>query len=168
MINPMFPDAAQIAENIIIKNGLTLIDSERFLKMQVSKRYDLYKEHSGGREISAFVNIGGAEVNIGNGDAGYKMTAGLVKRLPKVDESLAGIIHYMNADEVPVINLLNIKELCLKYGIPYDPIPLPLPGTSEIYYQRTPVFYYVLIFIMYLAFMSALIFLYRKRMYEDS
>ncbi len=164
LINPMFPEASAIANNIIIRNNITTIDTDSF-QNAVSQRCELYRNKAGARKISAFINIGGAEVNVGNGSAGYRMAAGHVKRMPELKSSVAGVIHYMFEDNIPVINLLNIKELCLKYDIPYDPIPLPIPGTSGIYYKSTPTAYYVIILIIYLGIMFGIIIRNRKKNY---
>jgi hypothetical protein len=38
----------------------------------------------------------------------------------------------MAAQNRPCIHLLFVKGLALKYGLPWDPIPLPTPGTLEV------------------------------------
>ena len=158
LFNPMFPDASLIAENIILKNNLTLIKTETF-EDSVLERVGLYRKAAGDREISAFINIGGAEVNLGNGDAAYNLPAGILKRFPKYKDGHAGVINYMYEDDVPIINLLNIKEICMRYKIPFDPVPLPFIGTTEIYFKRTPIIYYAMILLAYFVFMSVIIFL---------
>ena len=39
----------------------------------------------------------------------------------------------MAAAGVPVIHLLNVKGLCERYGLPWDPRPLPAPGGRPLY-----------------------------------
>lgn len=36
---------------------------------------------------------------------------------------------------LPVINLLNIKQLAADYGLPYDPAQWPERGTSAVYFE---------------------------------
>jgi len=36
-------------------------------------------------------------------------------------------------NDVPVIHLLFIKGLVKRYGLPWDPRPLPAPGEGELY-----------------------------------
>ena len=38
----------------------------------------------------------------------------------------------MRAAGVPVIHLLYIRGLAQRYGIPWDPVPLPTPGASDL------------------------------------
>jgi len=44
-----------------------------------------------------------------------------------------GVLQAMAAEKIPVIHLLNIKGLCERYGLPWDPRPLPRPGEGRIY-----------------------------------
>mgnify|MGYP006922432819 CR=1 FL=1 len=39
-----------------------------------------------------------------------------------------------NAEGLPVIHLLNTKQLAADYGLPYDPQRLPAPGESAVYH----------------------------------
>lgn len=85
------------------------------------KFFQLYMSNSHGR-ISAFVNIGGNFVNVGESLA-FALQTGLIKNKKVFDErSVSGL---MNENGVPVINLLNMRKLTSKYGLPWDPIPLP-------------------------------------------
>ncbi len=43
--------------------------------------------------------------------------------------------YYLN-EGIPVISFLNIKRLCLEYGIGFDPDKIPAPGTEGVYYER--------------------------------
>jgi hypothetical protein len=36
---------------------------------------------------------------------------------------------------IPLIHLLDVRNLALKSGLPLDPIPLPEIGKGDIYYQ---------------------------------
>lgn len=35
---------------------------------------------------------------------------------------------------VPVINMLNVRQLAADNGLPYDPVPLTHPGEGGVYY----------------------------------
>ena len=41
----------------------------------------------------------------------------------------------MAEKDIPIIHLLDIRNLALKNGLPLDPIPLPEIGKGNIYYQ---------------------------------
>jgi hypothetical protein len=42
------------------------------------------------------------------------------------------------ADGVPVLHLLNMRSLAAAWGLPYDPIPLPIPGNNKLVYGSPP------------------------------
>ena len=47
-----------------------------------------------------------------------------------------GVLFEMAAQGTPVIHLLHVRGLALRYGLPWDPIPLPAPGTTAGSGQR--------------------------------
>ncbi|MGJ8455435.1 poly-gamma-glutamate system protein [Pseudothermotoga sp. U03pept] len=74
------------------------------------------------KRIAAFVNIGGSLINIGR-STDAAMQTGLIKNVEILDpESMMGL---MAQNKVPVLSLLNMRKLTTKYGLPWDPIPLP-------------------------------------------
>jgi hypothetical protein len=45
-----------------------------------------------------------------------------------------GLIFEYLDQGIPVIHLLNIKELALEWGIVVDPVPFPPIGAEDVYY----------------------------------
>jgi poly-gamma-glutamate system protein len=86
----------------------------------------------GAGRVAAFVNIGGSDTNMGRSPWILSLPPGLVKevRLPPPQER--GVLHAMAARGVPVIHLLHVRGLSMRYGLPWDPIPLPAPGSTSI------------------------------------
>ena len=107
--------------------------AEPDLARNVARRLALYRERAAGRRIAAFVNIGGSTANIGTNAEVLKLRPGLTGGVfvPPPDER--GVMQAMAAEGVPVIHLLNIRGLCERYGLPWDPRPLPEPGASPLY-----------------------------------
>ena len=46
-----------------------------------------------------------------------------------------GLLQYYNAQGLPVLHLLNIKQLAAQYGLPFDPEMIVPPGQSALYYH---------------------------------
>jgi poly-gamma-glutamate system protein len=85
--------------------------------------------------IAAFVNIGGSQPNLGTSPLVLDVPPGLVVELPETelpDTSHRGVLFEMMAQGIPVIHLLHMRGLALRHGLPWDPIPLPAVGTSEL------------------------------------
>ncbi len=81
------------------------------------------------------VNIGGNEAHIGLD--GYRLPAGLVVEPPAGATEL-GLAGWCLERGIPVVHMLDIQNLALRHGIAIDPVPLPPPGRSLVYYERQP------------------------------
>jgi poly-gamma-glutamate system protein len=104
----------------------------------VKRRLDFYAEYSGGLEnYAAFVNTGGADVNIGTGPWSLELKPGINKAAAASRGLGEGgcITAFLNKG-VPVIHILNIKTLALDYGLAFDPSPPPTAGAGELYYEK--------------------------------
>lgn len=134
---------------------------ESDLEKNIKYRYDLYQKLSG-KNIKCFVNVGGNRVSIGEGDW-VKVGSGIVKPGINAVKSDSGLIGMFLFQGVPVINLLNIKNLATKYGIAIDPHPAPLPGDGDMLYKRDyPVMVYGFVIMVSMVF----IYLYGRRVME--
>lgn len=101
------------------------------LRANVARRMAIYLGGPEGR-VTAFVNIGGADANLGTSQLVLGAEPGLNTELALPPLAQRGVLFEMAARGVPVIHLLNIRGLALRYGLPWDPIPLPAPGTSRL------------------------------------
>ena len=108
---------------------LSLIENPA-LPDNVEARLHIYEEALGGRPPVAFVNIGGAWANVGAGSASIDLPPGLVTidELPPNDQR--GVLHAYVGAGVPVIHFLHISSLASSFGLPWDPSPLPAPGSG--------------------------------------
>jgi poly-gamma-glutamate system protein len=106
---------------------------EKNLRVNVAKRLKIYDANRRGQKIKVFVNIGGAAVNTGVNPMLLDLKPGInyLQKYPPAAES--GVLFEMGKRRIPVIHLLNIKGFSLKYGMPWDPVPLPAAGRGEIY-----------------------------------
>ena len=85
---------------------------------------------------AAFVNVGGNVAGIGRNAFALENSYGiLAPQRIRLNEG-SGLMEYYLNEGIPVISFLNIKKLCLEYGIAFDPDRLPEPGTEGVYYER--------------------------------
>lgn len=97
-----------------IYEGVSLDNDVHFL-------YKLYMDNCVSR-ISAFINIGGSLVNVGRSFR-ISLETGIVRDKRMFDKR--SIMGLMAENDVPIINLLNMRKLTMRYNLPWDPIPLP-------------------------------------------
>ena len=101
-----------------------------------AKDFADYKATSNGKPVKAFVNIGGATPNYGNTNASITYPNGLVIDGPKIpDHPERGLIFEYQNLGIPIIHLLNIRDLAVKNGLPIDSTPLPEIGEGGVYWR---------------------------------
>ncbi len=101
------------------------------LRGNVAQRMAIYLGASPGR-VAAFVNIGGSDANLGTSPLVLKTQPGLNTEMLLPPLAERGVLSEMAARGIPVIHLLNIRGLALRYALPWDPIPLPEPGAGRL------------------------------------
>jgi poly-gamma-glutamate system protein len=130
-----YPDSREIIEKIVQNSGTFVIEADS-IEENILQRMQLYKKSVRGQPIKAFVNIGGATPNYGNTNASITYPNGLVVDGPKIpDHPERGLIFEYQNLGIPIIHLLNIRDLALKNGLPIDPMPLPQIGEGGVYRQ---------------------------------
>lgn len=87
-------------------------------------------------EIKLFVNAGGGILGMGDSDALLSYGQGLLREADPQIGPKSGLVDRYLSQGIPVIHLLNIKQLCAEQGIPYDPVSLPEIGTAPLYFVR--------------------------------
>jgi len=130
-----YPDSREIIEKIVQDSEAHFINIDN-IEENIQYRMQLYKKTAEDRPIKAFVNIGGATPNYGDTAASITYPNGLVINGPKIpDHPGRGLIFEYQNLGVPIVHLLNIRDLAVKNGLPIDPIPLPEIGEGGVYWQ---------------------------------
>jgi len=125
------PELRSRLEAEIGQRGYLLL-KEAELRQNVDTRLRLYSAAAYPGAIRAFVNIGGAWANLGESHQILKWKPGLVHTQALPAKEKRGVAYEMVARGVPVIHLLYIKGLVERHGLPWDPVPLPVPGHGAV------------------------------------
>lgn len=138
----MSPEGRSFLIEEINKSGFPFID-ESELRENVEYRMQLYEKSAAGKKIKAFINIGGSWANMGTDAKVLELKPGLVRirQLPPLGNR--GVIFEMASRKIPVIHLLFIRGLVERYGLSWDPVPLPSPGKERLFQrsrERQPLF----------------------------
>jgi poly-gamma-glutamate system protein len=132
----MSPEGRELLQARIRGGGIPFVENPD-LRTNVEERLRLYDGAAGGKPVKAFVNIGGSWANIGTNAEVLKLKPGLVGDIFIPPPGERGVLQAMAAGKIPVIHLLNIRGLAERYGLPWDPNPLPRPGEGGFYDQPT-------------------------------
>ena len=131
----MSPEGRDLLLRLGRDTGLAFL-SEPDLEKNVRERLRIFETAAGDAGIEAFINIGGSYANMGTDSKILKVGTGLAtfSKIPPPERR--GVIFEMAARRIPVIHLLYVKGLCDRYGLPWDPSPLPEPGHGAVYEKK--------------------------------
>lgn len=157
----MSPEGRSFLLEEINKSGFPIVD-ESDLRENVEIRMQLYEKSAGLSKIKAFINIGGSWANMGTDAEVLKLKPGLVKirQLPHLGNR--GVIFEMASRNIPVIHLLFVRGLVERYGLSWDPVPLPRPGKERLFQlarEKQPLF--LILSVIYLS-LVVFIFVFRN------
>ncbi len=88
----------------------------------------------GGEKPGVVINVGGAIIGPGTCDESFEFPPGLTTTPVPCTRGTPGVLMRLSSDGTPVIHILNMKLLTEKFGLPYDPVPLPTPGKNPAVY----------------------------------
>ena len=106
--------------------------NEEYLEKSIGRRLNIYNKKGKGK-IKAYINVGGGIASLGAAINGKIIRSGLSEKLLMKNFPLRGVLIKMAEKGIPIIHLLNIRQLAKKYGLPISPYPLPEPGTGQIF-----------------------------------
>ncbi|MCI9155483.1 MAG: poly-gamma-glutamate system protein [Lawsonibacter sp.] len=110
--------------------GVRIMEEPDF-KQNLSARMERYEVEG---PIKCFIGVGGNISTLGLEDE--DIPCGVIPAGTIQDVSdRSGLLQLYNAQGLPVIYLLNIKELMAEHGLTFDPEQLLPPGESSIYYE---------------------------------
>ena len=93
-----------------------LIDPADF-EASVRARLDAFDAARDGRPIAAFVNVGGTEAALGRSPAILKVQNGWLGKAPFDPSPGRGLVARMVEQGVPVLHVLNVRALAVRWGI---------------------------------------------------
>jgi len=129
------PEGRELILKAIERNGVELIQ-ENHLEKSIQKRMKLYELHSKGKAIKAFINVGGGIASLGHTVNSGLIPTGLIKKLPSKNFPVRGVIVRMGQKGIPIVQLVNIKEMLSQFDLPFSPMPLPEPGQGGIFLSK--------------------------------
>jgi len=80
----------------------------------------MYAAAADGKPIACYVNIGGGSASIGGAANARLIPPGLTQHLAVKNFPTRGIINLFAEQGLPVINLLELEKIALKYNIPTE------------------------------------------------
>jgi len=134
--NDIADDLSEEARAFISKSiqsaGYSLIYEENFVE-NVKKRMSLY-DKTAKTAIKMFVNIGGSISNIGTSPEVLNIKPGLNKVIEDIPpKNQRGVLFEFASRKTPILHLLYMKGLSIRYGLLWDPIPFQNDSHQHFY-----------------------------------
>lgn len=114
------PGARSLAERIA-RDSAAALGAEPLapatLEESIRRRLDLYARHSGGRPLALYVNCGGNQASLGRSSSFLRLRTGFLRGMPFDVGEDRGVMARLAARGVPVLHLLNVRDLALRWGV---------------------------------------------------
>ena len=113
------PEGRDLIKAAIDRNHIQMIN-EPTLQASIARRMEIYSASSQGKPIACYVNIGGGSASIGGTANAKLIPPGLTQHLAVKNFPMRGVINIMAEQGLPVINLLEVEKIALKYSLPVE------------------------------------------------
>lgn len=126
----LWADSRETIAGLAAIEGVEFIDVNDIEKA-IARRLEIF-----GEDVDCFVNVGGASANSGTSAYTLDFPNGLVTDPPRIPTTAnRGLMYEYAARGIPVINMLNVREMATNNGVAYDAVPLSQPGEGDVYYE---------------------------------
>jgi poly-gamma-glutamate system protein len=120
------------------RDGVPLVEA-RPLAAVIDGIVDHVDRGLAGAKPRAVINVGGAVIGPGTCNESFTFPPGITTRpLPCSGGGTPGVLMRYLSPEVPAVQILNMMRLSAEFGLPYDPVPLPVPGANVAVYGLPP------------------------------
>ncbi len=129
------PDGRELIKSAIGRNHVELL-SEPNLQASIAKRMEIYKAAAKDRPIACYVNVGGGSASIGGSANAKLIPPGLTQHLAVKNFPTRGVINLMAEQGLPVINLLEVEKIAMKYDLPVEVVEkAPSIGEGALFFK---------------------------------
>lgn len=129
-------EGVKMVKDAIKRNNVRFIYCDSIFN-NISLRMHIYDSCAGNGSIKAYINVGGGIASLGSAKNGDRIPAGLNKSIPmEVFKDKKGVMFEMTKRGIPVIHMLDVPTLASSFNLPVKPMPLPLPGTGELFESK--------------------------------
>lgn len=105
------------------------------MEPELRKNVALKKALLDAASIDCFISVGGSISAAGNNGIAELIGQGIIRVPVSVVNAGSGLLEHYLSKGLPVIQLLNIRQLCADYGIPFDPPRQEPIGEGALYHE---------------------------------
>ncbi len=131
----MGPESLRLIDEGLKRNGLPLL-SDDSLPESIESRMRIYRRHSAGRPIAAYINVGGGAASVGRTAGKQRYRPGLNLTPPRGATEIDSVMTRFAKAGTPLIHLVEANELAASLGLPEAPPRKPEVGSGGVYQVR--------------------------------
>ncbi|MFT6864827.1 MAG: poly-gamma-glutamate system protein [Akkermansiaceae bacterium] len=118
------------------RNRVPLLEKKNSFEAIVDQRMDQFNRQAEGRAIKAYLNVGGGTVSVGRSIGKKLFKPGLNLKSPIGVKKADGVMSRFSQKKVPVIHLVQVLELAVKYELTATPASLPEVGKANVFARK--------------------------------
>ncbi|MCB1047495.1 MAG: poly-gamma-glutamate system protein [Calditrichaeota bacterium] len=128
------PEGRELIRKAITRNGVPYLDApdlDAAVQMRIESFQNQIRNSPKGYDL--YVNVGGGVASLGHEENRNIMPTGVARNVRQMEFQRRAVLHFFADAGVPVINLLNVRPLLKRTGVPYAPLEKPEVGDGEIF-----------------------------------
>lgn len=122
------PEARALARRLAAASAAALgaeLLAPASLEESIQRRLELYARHGGRRPPALYVNCGGNQASLGRSSSFLRLKNGFLRGMPFDVGVDRGVMARFAARGVPLLHLLNVRDLALRWGVSAAAEPAP-------------------------------------------
>ncbi len=127
-------EAQRVVLDAIDGNGLETIASTT-LTDSIDRRMQIYREAAGGKQIKAYINVGGGAASVGRTVGKKAYRPGLNLTPPAGAAQIDSVITRFAKEGRPIVHLVEVTQLAEQFGLPIAPSSTPEAGAGAVFVQ---------------------------------
>jgi len=129
-------ESRKMLDDVIARSGVSMMQFSNYDE-SVELRMSIYREYSEGKDIMAYINVGGGTTSVGGKVGKVMFKPGLNRTMPKGSADINSVMTRFAIEDVPVIHLTKIDVLAERYGLPLIPLRMPIVGEGSIFVKES-------------------------------
>ncbi|MFO0565421.1 MAG: poly-gamma-glutamate system protein [Polyangiaceae bacterium] len=131
----MSQEGRNLIDQAIQRAGVERIDAKN-LTDGIEQRMALFDAKAGGKQIKAYINVGGGTASVGTHVGKKQFKPGLNMSPPGGAELADSVMLRFAQRGVPVVHLTSLEALAKQYGFPAEPHGMPRVGEGTVFVRE--------------------------------
>ena len=131
--NGLRPFRVEQAKPITAENPMEMADLQADFTANVNDRMELYEDKAEGKQIKAYINVGGGMISTGKNIGKLMFRPGLNLRPPRNNRQVDGVMPRFANENIPVIHVVHVNNLANRFTLPLEPLEAPSIGQGGVF-----------------------------------